>query len=420
MQPLSIEQQTNTPLPARRLRGRSTACFACVVLSTALLVIVARGSFHLSITNLVTTLGSKNGGGTQKIQPVCVDGSTATRTSPDEIAMNRAAKGFRKQLIPGIASSGFFWDDGDSATRKWRPQGVTTVKSSAGRRYLAVSWYGRRDEGYAARGARVSVVEMGSDGDGEFQNKTFPYRHTLLVDKEFCTLPNIHAGGIEYWNGSLHVVDSRRSRFSIISFSLNEVYELGPNLSNAMFGYRYVLRGSSVHPLSVKPSFVSFDRDLSLFVVGTYNRCGPKMGVHTDSKKCMQAKNELAWFDLKQSENVDPCGGQWPEMQGATSVRFQNRTLVLTSSSYGAIAPSHLHLLETSADLGNGECPSQDRAKRQITFRLPPGLEDLHTERIASNGRSSLVWSLTEFGTRMVLSFSLSDIVDAMDESSSL
>jgi hypothetical protein len=64
------------------------------------------------------------------------------------------------------------------------------------------------------------------------------------------------------------------------------------------------------------------------------------------------------------------------EMQGAASATVGGSTVVWTSSSYGPIGDSHLHVVRAP--------PSStiDLVKEKVNvFRFPPGLEDLHIER---------------------------------------
>ena len=83
------------------------------------------------------------------------------------------------------------------------------------------------------------------------------------------------------------------------------------------------------------------------------------------------------------------------EMQGAASATVGGSTVVWTSSSYGPIGDSHLHVVRAP--------PSStiDLVKEEvIIFRFPPGLEDLHIERWTAGDR--YMWMVTEFGTRRV------------------
>ena len=56
------------------------------------------------------------------------------------------------------------------------------------REFMAVSWYGRSSEGYADRGSRISFVDTSNWNH-------LNYRHVLLVDENYQTFHDMHAGG---------------------------------------------------------------------------------------------------------------------------------------------------------------------------------------------------------------------------------
>jgi len=148
--------------------------------------------------------------------------------------------------------------------------------------------------------------------------------------------------------------------------------------------------------------------DHNKFVVGTYFRCGGKVGMHTDSKKCFdRPENRIAWFDkeriiAEKNGTINySCYNQWhyfSEMQGAASAIVGNMTRVWVSSSYGAVADSHLHVIDIS--------PSSTlvRVEDATIFRFPPGLEDLHIEQSEAD---RFMWMLTEFEQRIVFATKL-------------
>lgn len=396
----------------------------CYIISLALIcmvisaLIVAKRMFHLSVSNLIGTLV---GGGKQTPANIalCLPADEAStynmnQTSVERLVLDKLAPAFFQSLTAGvdgreIISSGFLWNEEDAETTKWRPQGVTTFHLH-GRRYVLVSWYGRKDEGYSDRGGRISIVgipeSLGrneSHQDEAMAPREYLYTHVLLVDENFCTLPNIHVGGIEQRNGTLYVADSRKGRQSILEFDIhNGLFELHSHMAESMFGYRYVLRQSASFPSPIKPSFISFDIDANKFVVGTYARCGNKIGIHEDSEKCFrERKNSLVWFsesDLEMNRTVS-CWHYFSEMQGAASARVDDSRVIWVSSSYGPIAKSHLHVITAPASF-TGQCPGIEANLEQVfILDFPPGLEDLHIEE-SKGGRG--MWSLTEFGTRKV------------------
>jgi len=315
-----------------------------------------------------------------------------------------------------IITSGFIWNSIDAETTKWRPQGITTYHEPINdRRFALVSWYGRKDEGYSNRGGRVTFVDISDLYHNMQQHKhhlhptsKYQYTHVLLVDENFCTLPGIHVGGIEQQNGTLYVADSRKGQQAILEFDIaSGLYELPTDMMESMFGYRYVLKQSSSFRSPTKPSFMAYDIDLKKFIIGTYARCGNKVGTHIDTERCFtQPKNRLVWFDKNNdamnSNNGSSESCDWnyfSEMQGAVSASVANSTIVWVSSSYGPIADSHLHVVNASTSF-TGECPYMDiDLDRVPIFKFPPGLEDLHIET-ANDER--YMWMVTEFGTRRV------------------
>ena len=219
--------------------------------------------------------------------------------------------------------------------------------------------------------------------------------------------------GIEQKNGTLYVADSRKEQQAILEFDItNGLYELPTNMVDSMFGYRYVLQQSSSFHSPTKPSFIAYDNDLNKFVIGTYARCGKKVGTHVDSEKCFtQPKNRLVWFDKNKDNNTntdsidsstDSCDWNYfSEMQGAVSASIYNSTIIWVSSSYGPIANSHLHVVNASTSF-TGDCPNIDLNKDEVQiFQFPPGLEDLHIETAATNDDKN-IWMITEFGARRV------------------
>ena len=64
----------------------------------------------------------------------------------------------------------------------------------------------------------------------------------------------------------------------------------------------------------------------------------------------------------------------------------------------------------TTNILDSSACPDVDLSSSNsvATHRFLPGLEDLHIEQ-TGNGR--YLWSLTEFGTRMVFATAINDLL---------
>ena len=207
--------------------------------------------------------------------------------------LNRAARPGR---VPGLAVRwGFRWDDEDEKSRRWWPQGITTSADAsrdetfAGRSLVLTSAYSKRVAGIA-KGARVSVVDVSDKG-------RVRYRHVLLVEPAFddrgrvdLRPVHVHAGGIVWHGGHLHVAGTRRG-FS--TFRLDDLlrvpYEDDPRrlgihrgVAHA-FGYRYVLPLRFGYDAMTAPgheqlrySFLSLDRSVTPpgLVAGEYGRSG--------------------------------------------------------------------------------------------------------------------------------------------------
>ena len=321
-------------------------------------------------------------------------------TTVDRLSLNRRASAFGgiPTNLKG-AKGGFLWQEGDAKTTKWRPQGISTLVSGGGKRFVLVSWYGRKDEGYADRGARISFVDVTKMHSIAAK---YPYRHVLLVDENFCTFPNIHAGGIEVTdNHLLHVADSRKGQQGIRVFDIaRNLFEVPVSLQSNLFGYRYVLQSSSFFHVPTKPSFIGNDPDHSgMLLVGTYSHCGNAIGMHVDSESCMnRPDNRLVWLEDGTASMTwpKPCSPFFSEMQGAVSAQLSdNTTTLIVASSYGPYADSHLHIVNNFDRLAC-KMPSDS-----VTEHFPAGLEDLHIA-VDPKSQSRFLWALTEFGTRMV------------------
>lgn len=447
--PLSIEEyssQDNVPnddqlptlrhpssTPCNNTRRVSALLFLLACLSGSALL-VAKKLFHTSLPNylLQNIFHPKSA-----LEAVCLEGShhgdngAMRNVSIDDVQCHRNAMAIN-QTIAGIPSHGFVWDDADTSTAAWRPQGITTHHTHGLRRWALISWYGRKDEGYSDRGGRISFVDitlMNTSHHGQHCNTTnnnscssYPYVHVLLVDADFA-----------------YVADSRKGANRILQFDMNRgLFELPSSMTDetttSFFGHRYVLQQSGFFTSPTKPSFLSYDVDSCKFVIGTYSRCGPKVGIHTGSDNCFaRPENRLVWFGpsdvdasrgsvLLDSSNgtlnnsSSSCWHYFSEMQGAVSAEINGDMFVFVSSSYGPMANSHLHLINvsSSSSLFTGDCSNDTQLDDSIielsnvyTYLYPPGLEDLHIESLNSE---RFMWMNTEFGKRMVFSAQLEDI----------
>jgi hypothetical protein len=176
--------------------------------------------------------------------------------------LNRSA---RPSRVPGRAVGwGFRWDVEDQRSRRWWPQGISTSADAAtaghggeagssddvaGRKVVVTSAYSKHVDGYS-KGARLSFVDV-SD------RTTLRYRHVLLVEPVLdggrvdLRPVAVHAGGIVWHGGHLHVAGTRRG---ISTFRLDDIMAVPPSGDPRRlgidgdgdddvhgFGYRYLL-----------------------------------------------------------------------------------------------------------------------------------------------------------------------------------
>jgi hypothetical protein len=292
------------------------------------------------------------------------------------------------------SSFGFTWNDGDESTQKWRPQGITTVRNNT-TNFAVVSWYGRSQENYENRGVRLSFVDLGS----------LYYRHILLVDENYATFENMHAGGIAYVAdcNCVHVPDSRSGTKKVYTFSLDNIRYVPDSDRSIFFDYAYVISRDSSYSVPITPSFMSWDSDRLQMVVGTFYQCS---SYHQDTSECLsRSENTLSWYSPGAVGSDSPtCAPFFSEMQGvASGIRDEtdrDKSVVWASSSYGSSHISHLHV--TSLDVDQCmEGASFNSSYRVITY--PPGLEDLHVARFSPQEGaepSTFLWAATEFGTK--------------------
>jgi len=137
--------------------------------------------------------------------------------------------------------AGFGWDEEDSATARWFPQGITTSHDASdsgsweGREVVLVSW---ALDGHG--GVRVSFAELGDAGVER-------YRHVLLVDllasggAAGVDLRAVrdHAGGIAWHGPYLYVADTLRGVRVFGVEEMREVSTARPDLLGFHDGHAY-------------------------------------------------------------------------------------------------------------------------------------------------------------------------------------
>jgi hypothetical protein len=216
---------------------------------------------------------------------LCATGGGRLRLSEVLGDLNRSASVVR---VPASAAQwGFRWDDEDSRSQRWWPQGVTTSADHDegelydGRRVALTSWYAKELEGLH-KGSRITVVDL----------ERLRYRHVLLVeaytrdDGSVDVRPlRVHAGGIVWHGRYLHVAATARG---IRTFALDDLIRVGDlgdqdrlAVTVGSFGYRYLLpaqfgydacREAGEEP--VRYSFLSLGRGRAgaHLVAGEYGR----------------------------------------------------------------------------------------------------------------------------------------------------
>jgi hypothetical protein len=309
--------------------------------------------------------------------------------------LNRTSRVTR---VPAPAASwGFRWDDEDTHSRRWWPQGVTTSADHDaselydGRRVLLASWYSKDLSG-VHKGSRVTVVDLSEHPPR--------YRHVLLVDAfarddgAIDVRPHkVHAGGIVWLGDHLHVAGTARG---ISTFHLGDVMRVGVlgdrdrlGLGTGSFGYRYLLPARFTYDAfaedgheRMRYSFLSLDRTGAepRLLAGEYGR-------NEATTRLVDFALDPTTSLLRVSEegHARPLG--WPlqgveGMQGATVV--DDRWYVTASAG---------RYLRGSLYVG---LPG---AFRRLARVLPVGVEDL-----AYWPSRDELWTLSEYpGRRFVL-----------------
>ncbi|MGH3423412.1 MAG: hypothetical protein ACRDO8_01710 [Nocardioidaceae bacterium] len=293
-------------------------------------------------------------------------------------ALNRQA---RPAEVPAPAARwGFAWNDQDSRSRRWYPQGISTSDDrgeSGGRDLVCVSWYDRGAGRGGGKGARVTFVDL-TDRDGP------RYRHVLLVDASVAGAGGVslapvrvHAGGIVWRGPYLYVAGTRRG---VGVFRLDDILRV------SAYGYPYVLPLSFWYTArtaegaeQLRYSFLSLDQTASPahLVAGEY-------GVNGRSTRLARFEIDGRTSLLRGADESRPAtlhAGGVEHMQGATVV---DGTYYVTASA-GRFR---------RGDLWVGE-PGRLRRRARV---LPIGPED-----IAYRPSGDELWSVTEYpGRRFV------------------
>lgn len=194
-----------------------------------------RGEERLGAVDALDAALSSAGGGRVGLSGVLSD-------------LNRTATVVR---VPAPAAHwGFRWNDEDTRSKRWWPQGITTsadhdeTEEYDGRPVVLTSWYSK-DLAGVHKGSRITVVDL-SD------RRRPRYRHVLLVeasvrgDGTVDVRPlKVHAGGIVWHGEHLHVAGTARG---ISTCHLDDIVRVGSlgdrtrlGVGRGSLGYRYVL-----------------------------------------------------------------------------------------------------------------------------------------------------------------------------------
>jgi hypothetical protein len=314
--------------------------------------------------------------------------------------LNRSATVVR---VPAFAAGwGFRWDDEDTHSRRWWPQGITTsadhdpAEAFRGRAVVITSAYSR-DLAGVHKGSRITVVDL--------TDRTRPrYRHVLLVDPYLredgpvdVRRLKVHAGGLVWHGDHLHVAGTARG---ISTFRLSDIVRVASpgdpdrlgvgqdSVGQDSFGYRYLLPvwlsydafADEGHD-PMRYSFLSLDRTgpEPRLLAGEYGRRGA-------STRLVDFGTDPATGLLRVSEEghtrpLSVSAGALEGMQGATVV--DGRWYVTTSAG---------RYLKGSLYVGR---PGAFRRRARV---LPVGVEDLSYWRTTDE-----LWSLSEYpGLRYV------------------
>jgi hypothetical protein len=303
------------------------------------------------------------------------------------------------------AAVAFGWDEQDSRSPRWWPQGVTSSADAgpdvapgeryAGRRVLVTSAYAA-DLGDPAMGARLTFVDL-------TEPEAPRYRHVLLVTADVTPRGRLrlgpvaaHAGGIVWRGRHVHVAGTRQG---IHTFHLDDIVAAGttrhPHRLGAVhreglsaFGHGYLLPARHVHEAHVERgtprfrySFLSLARGDGppVLLGGEYGR----EGLTTRFVRYELDESGLPRTDhagVARPASLDPAGVA--RMQGAVEV------------------DGRLYVTTSAGPRGRGSVWSgAPGGLRRHRWVLPAGPEDLAYQR-----EDDRLWTLTEYpGRRVVL-----------------
>lgn len=297
--------------------------------------------------------------------------------------LDRCARPARPWRTP--VETAFTWDDVDTHTRTWVPQGITTSADArpAGiedaRRIVVVSWYSPPTT-TSPGGARVTFVDLTAP-------RVPRYRHVLLAEPSWeagsvATVPvPVHAGGIVWYDDLLYVASTYAG---LRVFRLGDLVRVDPR---AHGGHEYLLpqhwayRPAGDPATRMRYSFVSLDRTATphSLVAGEYGRG------RRPTRIVSFALDPATGRPRHDGDAARPDEAFGLGVRGMQGVARVAGTYFVTASR-GRFLP---------ADLWVGD---PDRGFRQHRWALPRGVED-----VSAWPERGELWSLTEWpGHRMV------------------
>lgn len=273
------------------------------------------------------------------------------------------------RLLGRAVTRALTWERTDRQDPDWWPQGISSsVRTGLDRDALVVSWYSK-----AGAGSRVSVVDLASHG----------YEHVLLVrptlvDGRAGLKPlAVHAGGIVWHGGHLHVAATGRGFFTC---RFDDVLRVPDGTGLATFGHRFVLPVRFAYQAQtdegferLRYSFLSLDRSTEppALLAGEYGSA--------------RQTRRLARFPTDAGTGLlatDDDGLSRPVLDERGEVRMQGAVVAAGSyyvtASQGSWKPGTVYAGR----------PGSWRRHRWVT---PPGPEDL-----VWWPATDLLWSVTE------------------------
>lgn len=304
---------------------------------------------------------------------------------------------------------GFIWDDGDQETEKWYPQGIDGNASSdlcGNNKWLVASWYGKEDENYGYKGARISFINISDPNN-------IKYRHVLLVEqyvepdtklKNKYTQYNeykpiyhyddkgnqiaLHAGGIAWYKNFLYVVDTNEG---IRVFDLSKIFEINDEDKNKCglqgeksyaFGYKYALPQIGIYNITgAKPysciSLENINGNLKLWTA-QYKTTGTAKMFGFDLKEDgkIDTTKEVQEYEIKNSDGKSGIKDV-NHVQGV--YREGNNTWISRTG------------FPTSYKGSKARLVTQEGSDMAIRRRWPNGAEDLYCDH-----KTKQLWNLTE------------------------